>query len=77
MYLRPGTKEHFLETIDREWPELATRYQKLYAQRAYLARADSEPVQEMQRLRRDMGIADRRRVRLRPPDPPLQMALGL
>jgi len=77
LYLRPGTKEHFLETIDREWPELADRYQQLYAQRAYLARADSEPVQEMQRLRGEMGIADRRRVRLRPPEPPSQMTLGL
>jgi DNA repair photolyase len=77
LYLRPGTKEHFLETIGREWPELAKRYEQLYAHRAYLQRAEMGPVEEVQRLRREMGIADRRRVRLRPPEPPSQMALGL
>lgn len=77
LYLRAGTKEHFLETVAREWPELSAKYERLYAHRAYLAKADSEPVREVQRQRREMGIADRRRVRLRPPEPPSQMVLGL
>ena len=77
LYLRPGTKEHFLETLGREWPELAGRYEELYARRAYLQRAESGPVEVVQQLRREMGIADRRRVRLRPPEPPSQMVLGL
>ena len=77
LYLRPGTKEHFLETLGREWPELTAKYEQLYAHRAYLAKADSEPVQQVQLLRRELGIADRRRVRLRPPEPPAQLLLGL
>jgi DNA repair photolyase len=34
--LRPGTKEHFLEHLGRDWPEELERYQRLYADRAYL-----------------------------------------
>jgi DNA repair photolyase len=34
--LRPGTKEHFLEHLARDWPEQLHAYQRLYADRAYL-----------------------------------------
>jgi DNA repair photolyase len=34
--LRPGTKEHFLEHLARDWPEQLVAYQRLYANRAYL-----------------------------------------
>jgi DNA repair photolyase len=34
--LRPGTREHFLEHLARDWPEELERYQRLYADRAYL-----------------------------------------
>ena len=37
LYLKPGTKEHFLEALARDWPEELERYEQLYAQRAYLA----------------------------------------
>jgi len=77
LYLQPGTKEHFLETIDREWPELGGRYRQMYAHRAYLQKTEAGPVEEVQRLRKEMGIADRRRVRLRPPEAPAQMVLSL
>jgi len=77
LYLQPGTREHFLETIDREWPELTDRYRQMYAHRAYLQKSEAGPVEEVQRLRKEMGIADRRRVRLRPPEPPSQMVLSL
>ena len=36
LYLRPGTREHFLENLARDWPELLPRYERLYAGRAYL-----------------------------------------
>ena len=38
LYLRPGTKEHFLEALARDWPEELERYERLYAGRAYLPR---------------------------------------
>ena len=33
LYLRPGTKEHFLEALARDWPEELERYEQLYAAR--------------------------------------------
>jgi DNA repair photolyase len=36
--LRPGTREHFLENLARDWPEQLERYERLYASRAYLGK---------------------------------------
>jgi DNA repair photolyase len=64
LYLRPGTREHFLEQLARDWPEQLPRYERLYARGAYLPNAVKKPVQEqVTELRRRYGIADRRRVR--------------
>ena len=35
LYLRPGTREHFLSTLARVWPEEASRLDRMYAGRAY------------------------------------------
>ncbi len=42
--LRPGTREHFLENLARDWPELLPRYEALYRGRAYLPNELVEPV---------------------------------
>jgi len=34
--LRPGTKEHFLDSLERDWPEERARYDQLYGDRSYL-----------------------------------------
>jgi len=36
--LRPGTREHFLDNLARDWPEQLARYERLYAGRAYLGK---------------------------------------
>jgi DNA repair photolyase len=78
LYLKPGTKEHFLGALERDWPELLPEYERLYGRRAYLARGDSEPVREQVReLTRDHGIRDRRRLRLEPPPDPEQLRLAV
>jgi DNA repair photolyase len=46
LYLRPGTREHFLEALARDWPELLPDYELLYEGRAYLSAAEVEPVRE-------------------------------
>ena len=46
LHLRPGTREHFLEALARDWPEELRRYEDLYADRAYLPATVSRPVQE-------------------------------
>jgi DNA repair photolyase len=71
LYLRPGTREHFLEALARDFPEQLPEYERLYAGRAYLPREETEPVREsVRRLARKHGIRDRRRVRLEP-EPPI------
>jgi DNA repair photolyase len=67
LYLRPGTREHFLECLARDWPELLPDYERLYARGAYLPRADADPARaEVRRLAQEHGIGDRRPEPLRP-----------
>lgn len=78
--LRPGTREHFLEHLGRDWPELLPRYERLYAGRTYLGKGEVEPVRrEVAELKDRFAIGDRRRVRLlpvAPPAPPEQLDLA-
>jgi DNA repair photolyase len=68
LYLRPGTREHFLAALDRDWPELLPEYERLYRRGAYLPRRETDPVRDRVRaLARSHGVRDRRRVRLEPP----------
>jgi DNA repair photolyase len=69
LYLRPGTREHFLAALDRDWPELLPEYERLYRRGAYLPRSETDPVRDRVRaLARSHGVRDRRRVRLEPPE---------
>jgi DNA repair photolyase len=78
LYLRPGTKEHFLSALERDWPELLPEYERLYGNRAYLAKSDSEPVRtQVRELVREHGVRDRRRLRLAPPPEPEQLELAV
>ncbi len=68
LYLRPGTREHFLECLARDWPELLPDYEELYARGAYLPRGAAEPARDLvRRLAREHGIRDRRPAKPRPP----------
>jgi DNA repair photolyase len=76
LYLKPGTREHFLESLAREWPELLPEYERLYGRRAYLPAAETQPVRDAVRdLARAEGVRDRRRKRLQPPPKPEQLRL--
>jgi hypothetical protein len=78
LYLRPGTREHFLDRLGRDWPELLPRYERLYEDRAYLPKPLTEPVRSTVReLVRANGVEDRRTVRLAPPPEPEQLAFPL
>jgi DNA repair photolyase len=78
LFLRPGTREHFLEHLAEDWPEQLPLYERLYADRAYLGAADSKPLrEEVRRLARDLDVRDRRRLKLAPPPEPEQLSLAL
>jgi DNA repair photolyase len=42
--LRPGTREHFLACLERDWPEERARYDELYGDRSYLPSAEAKAV---------------------------------
>jgi DNA repair photolyase len=46
VHLRPGVREHFLEALERDWPEQVGRYEALFAARAYLGAATTKPILE-------------------------------
>jgi len=74
LYLRPGTREHYLACLERDWPELLPEYEKLYGRKAYI---DSSEVRaEVRELARTHGIRDRRPVKLAPPAEPEQLSLA-
>ena len=78
LYLRPGTREHFLDALARDWPEQLERYERLYEGRSYLPRSETEPVRALVReLAREHDIRDRRPARSRRPARPEQLTLAV
>ena len=76
LHLRPGTREHFLSHLARDWPELLATYRQMYRSDAYLSEEAKEPVlRRVAELREAYGIADRRRRPLSPPPPEAQLSL--
>jgi len=71
LYLRPGTREHFLDNLARDWPELVAHYEELYRGRAYLPKELVEPVRrEVADLRNRFELRDRRPLPPLHPRPP-------
>jgi DNA repair photolyase len=78
LYLRPGTREHFLEALARDWPAELDRYERLYERRAYLSEEQAKPVKEaVNGLRKRYGVRDRRATRLEQTPREEQLALEL
>jgi DNA repair photolyase len=78
LFLRPGTREHFLDALARDYPEQLDHYERLYARRAYLGKEQTNPVREqVSALAKEHGVRDRRRVRLEPEPPVIAEQLAL
>jgi DNA repair photolyase len=75
LYLRPGTREHFLASLERHWPALLPTYERMY-QTPYPGRREADPIKaRVATLRSELGIADRRLRPLEPPAAPEQLSL--
>ena len=62
LFLRPGTREHFLEHLAADWPGMVDHYDRLYEGRAYLPAPEATPVRrQVAELAREYGVRDRRR----------------
>jgi len=67
LFLRPGTREHFLEALADDFPEQLHEYERLYANRAYLGAEHTQPLRAaVARLAKEHAVRDRRRIRLEP-----------
>ena len=78
LFLRPGTREHFLEHLAQDWPEQLPRYRELYRRRAYLGAEETKPVRRhVSAFAREFGVADRRATRLEPEREPEQLTLAV
>jgi DNA repair photolyase len=78
LFLRSGTREHFLAALAEDFPEELDRYERLYARRAYLGKEQTKPIREqVSALAKEYGIRDRRRVRLEPEPPVIAEQLAL
>jgi DNA repair photolyase len=74
LYMRDGVREHFLDSLARDFPDEVERFQELYANRSYLPRAHlDEATKRMRAIGRELGgIEDRRPA---PILPELQLSL--
>jgi DNA repair photolyase len=75
LFLRPGTRELFLQFLTIEFPRLVPEYERLYGSSAY-ARPDyaREVEHRVQRLAAEVGLSARRRAD-RPDQAPRQLSL--
>jgi DNA repair photolyase len=78
LFLKPGTREHFLEALAVDFPDQLDHYERLYARRAYLGAEQAKPVRaQVAELARRHGIRDRRPAPIRPAPGPEQLALAV
>jgi DNA repair photolyase len=79
LYLKPGTREHFLGALARDWPEQVESYEALYDGRSYLPATVTDPVRDQVR---ELVRATPPAARPRTPAParssaPAQLALAI
>ena len=78
LHLTPGTREHFLEALARDWPELLPHYLDLYRDRSHLPPAFTATVgARVAALRGAAGISDQRPPRPATPQRPRQLSFSL
>jgi DNA repair photolyase len=78
LFLKPGTREHFLQHLAEDWPQLVPRYRELYRGRAYLGTDEVKPVKrQVSALAGELGVADRRVHPVEPEAEPEQLALAV
>jgi DNA repair photolyase len=77
VYLKPGTKEHFMDFLARDYPQLVPTYQGMF-RGPYAPPATKRPViQRVDELKRRYEVGDRRSWRAQPPEPPRQLDLAV
>jgi DNA repair photolyase len=77
VYLKPGTKEHFMEFLARDYPQLLASYRDLFPAAYAPASVKTPVIEAVGALKQSYGVADRRAWRAEPPQEPLQLGLAV
>jgi len=77
VYLKPGTKEHFMEFLARDYPQLVPKYQGLFPGAYAPASVKTPVVETVGEFKHRYGIGDRRTWRAEPPREPVQLGLAV
>jgi DNA repair photolyase len=78
LYLRDGTKQHFLGSLARAWPEALPGVEKYFEGRANMKKSDAAVTLESARaLKKSHELRDRRPAPILPPEDPEQLALAI
>jgi DNA repair photolyase len=77
VYLKPGTKEHFMEFLGREYPQLLPSYRELFPGAYAPASVKGPVIGTVGALKRRYGVGDRRVWRATPPPEPVQLGLAV
>jgi DNA repair photolyase len=77
VYLKPGTKEHFMNFLARDYPQLVHRYEELFPSAFAPASVKGPLIRTVAELREKHGVADRRAWKAEPAPEPIQLALAV
>jgi DNA repair photolyase len=78
LHLRPGTREHFLAHLSRDWPEELERYTKMYATRAYQPNDRRNAIRErLAEIKREIPARRHDAPLIEPESEPEQLALAI
>ncbi len=76
LHLRPGTREHFLSQLARDWPHLLPRYRELYRYDAYLPdEAKAPTLKKVRELKAKYEVGAKPLWLIEPPPPVEQLSL--
>ena len=74
--VKPGTREHFLGHLARDWPELLPRYREMYRTDAYLSDEAKAPIlNRVAELKAAYDVTDHRRYTITPAPVAQQLSL--
>jgi DNA repair photolyase len=77
VYMKPGTKEYFMEFLARDYPQLLPKYREMFRGAYAPNGVKSAIVDQVNGLKREFELGDRRAWRAEPPAEPVQLGLAV
>ena len=77
VYMKPGTKEYFMEFLARDYPQLVPKYREMFHGAYAPSAVKSAIVDRVSDLKHEFELGDRRAWRAQPPAEPVQLGLAV